>query len=86
MKTIQKKVKDLKKGDMLEHGKFDQFYYDFTERSPKTKQIVDFAFTELPNEKLLGWFTERGDYDRQVGYISNNARNIKDFVVDVFVD
>jgi hypothetical protein len=38
-------------------AKFDHFYYDFTERSPKTKQIVDFAFTELPNEKLLGWFT-----------------------------
>ena len=86
MKIIQKKVKDLKKGDRLEYGKFEHVYYNFTERSPKTKQIVDFAFTREPTGLLLGWFTEQGDYDRQIGYISNNARNIKDFVVDVIVD
>ena len=96
MKKIQKKVKDLKRGDKLEYGKFDDFVCSITEENPEIFQIVDFCFEngnkvdEDCNNLFfeLEYFTLTSEYQLQVPKNTMDCEfiNIEDFVVNVFVD
>jgi len=92
MKKIQKKVKDLKRGDKLDYGKFDDFVCRLSEQNTEILQIVDFSFengNQVDEDCFeLEYFTLTSEYQLQVSknVMDCELINIEGFIVNVIVD